>query len=140
MKYVELMSEQVLGEVLRADEGTTTLALQHQHQVSFAEGEYNRKDVEGFAFALIRTGAIYVLEKEPLTLSWGDILEIPSDFIPPLPFPRIVIEAEKDGKPVPFFLAEEADMGNEVMTKLITISELEQGVEWHLCQVLELHG
>lgn len=132
--WIPLMSERVLGDRLHADEATTTLALQHRMPIDFDKA-YSYADMNPWTMGMIRTGAIYVLDYDHLLYAWDSIENVPID-LPPLPFPRIVIEAEKDGQPHTFMFDEDRE-GVTVLTDLILILEIAQGIMWDVALIVE---
>lgn len=134
-EYVPLMSERVLGgERLAADEGTTTIALQQRTPIGLDRENYDYYKIRDWCLGMVRTGAIYILPYEQLEPAWESLINMPLADLPPLPFPRIVLEAEEGGKPCTLLRGEV----NE--TLLITVLEVEQGREWNVVHALDLGG
>jgi len=137
MKYIELMSERVLGERLKADETTTTIALTHAIPFQFGREEYTDEEMGTWTKTIIRTGAIYILEDEYMMPDWDMIRDMPLE-LPPLPFPRLVIEGTKDGEPVVMAWKTEKPPHDELIDlSLIVVLEVEAGIKWNVCFVLE---
>lgn len=147
-EYVELMSERVLGERLSANEPITLYALENRQQLRLGE-DIGREEIEDWALSTIRTAAIYILQDDAIDPPWDEFLQLVKvrettniQEMPPLPFPRMVIEAEKDGKPVPFHMMAKAneDTGVVICIQCLVISEIERGSRWDVVIVVEIDG
>lgn len=134
--YIPLMSELVLGERLKADEATTTIALQHMRFDPFSTESLDK--VMRHTMAMIRTGAIYLVPGDHVMEAIRNLPPV-SD-LPPLPFPRMVVEAtDRDtNRPVVLFLSGEEKGLYGLGIKLITILEVAQGTEWNVVIVLSM--
>ena len=135
------MSEQVLGERLSADEVTTTIALHHMPSAVSSNSTLDSlEEVTNHAMAVIRTGAIYIIPGDHLMEAVRQLP--PTSELPPLPFPRIVVEGtdKETDKPVVLFLSGEENGLYGLGIKLITIAEAVQGTEWNVVMVLSLEG
>jgi hypothetical protein len=135
--YILLMSEQVLGERLKADEATTTIALQHSFNTFSLD---SMSDVVKHARAMIRTGAIYLVPGDHMMEAIRHLPPISE--LPPLPFPRIIVEGtdNETDKPIVLFLSGEKAGKDGLGIKLATILEVRQGTEWNVVLVLSMKG
>lgn len=138
---VPLMSERVLDELahetLPLSEAVVARCLEPTHVADLT----NDEEARAAAVALLRTGAVFVLnagEAEGALDSMWDAPELAE--LPPLPFARIVIEARDENGPAALNVLGEGESVIWAKQLLIGLIERVPGNQWDLLVAYEMHG